>query len=282
MAHKPRRDRRRTTQIAGSAETVAVNSETFEPDWPIAIDMETAPIGEVTTEMMDEAAHKAAEAVATTAYALHGVGDEPAPKATVEPLRSKVQVFVAEPGPLTSPVIGYSPIGIEALAMPLQGDVVTGHDMALSSTDAMGPLAAALEDSSTSIVAGIIAAEEAHVVFQGTTIPLPDLPMPPTEIGGFDITPQPSLPSLGGSIGLINAQVIEMLASNMAETGQFLTALMSATSVTEVVAVNTHHLRRQMELITTQGRQMTTLARTIALDAMKPFGPSSMHYVRDR
>ncbi len=282
MAHKPRRDRRRTTQIAGSAATVAVNSETFEPDRPIAIDMETAPIGEVTTEMMDEAAHKAAEAVATTAFTLHGVGDEPAPKASVEPLRSNSRVFLAEPGPLTSPVIGYSPIGIEALATPLQGDVVTGHDMALSSTDAMGPLAAALEDSSTSNVAGTIAAEEAHVVFQGTTIPLPDLPKPPNEIGRFDKTPQPSLPSLGGSIGLINAQVIEMLASNMAETGQFLTALMSATSVTEVVAVNSHHLRRQMELITTQGRQMTTLARTIALDAMKPFGPSSTYYVRDR
>ena len=91
-----------------------------------------------------------------------------------------------------------------------------------------------------------------------------------------------NLASPGDAIGLLNSQVIEMLAMNMAATGQFLSALMGATSVTEVMAVNTHHLRRQMELMTTQGRQLTTLARTIALDAMRPFGPSSTDHIRDR
>ena len=52
MAHKPRRERRRNTKIAGSEGALAVNSEPSGSDLPLAMD--TAAIGEVTSAMMDE------------------------------------------------------------------------------------------------------------------------------------------------------------------------------------------------------------------------------------
>ena len=103
MAHKPRRDRRRT-QIAGSDGAIAVGAEPSESDFPIAIDMETAAIGKVTSAMMDEAAHKAVEAVSAERHqaAVHSASvsaedlDEPVPppphEATiVEPIPSEDQ-----------------------------------------------------------------------------------------------------------------------------------------------------------------------------------------------
>lgn len=321
MAHKPRRDRRRTSLIADADETPVVSSEPFESDRPIGTEMKTAAISAVTSEMMDDAAHKAADAVLATAHhaatgASPGVDEAPARPAIAEmslgPHASASDVVAAEPVPPASFDLVSSPAGVDHLTIPLEGDVEPDHDAALDhdgvssnradevnaiafdvmehdvvqtpvptfwhdavapSSAVTDPLKADVGDGAEATVPETTPAAEADATVQGGTLTVPALPAPwigaPETLGE---PPQPG-PSMGGSVGLVNAQVIEILASTMAATGQFLTDLMSARSVTEVVAANTQHVRRQMELMTTQGRQMTTLTRTIARDVMKPFGP---------
>ena len=295
MAHKPRRDRRRPSQIAGSDEAIAVGPEPLGSDLPIGLDMETAAIGEVTPEMMDEAGHKAAEAVTAMVeqaafHATHADAEDQDESVThpmveaamAEPVGSESHTSPAEPGRSAFPDVEPSPIVNDAVGTRADSAETTPH-AALPSMDAIETLAPADElasaEEEAEPAAETTAAEEALVTFQDDMTPPAGLPALAAEaLERTDETLRGSLPP-DDPIGLINAQVIEMLASNVAATGQFLTALMGATSVTEVVAVNTHHFRRQMDLLTTQGRQLTTLARTIAFDAMKPFSASTRDHV---
>ena len=294
MAQKPRRDRRRISQIA--APDADVGSEPFESDLPAVSGMETAAIGEVTPAMMEGAAHRAAEAVEALAHHVviqAGQDDEehpvePVPDPTEEPpiappMRSASHGSCAEPDPSAAIAATVPPVEIEGLSM-------TSHDEAVEASPALPlpPLepiepSAPADEAAASTAAEATAGGRALTAFADDMTPPAGLPAPATEaLERTGEAVRRSLPLPGETIGVYGAQVVEMLAANMAATGQFLTALMSATSVTEVVAVNTHHIRRQMELLTTQGRQLTTLARTITLDAMKPFNPSATDHVRDR
>lgn len=285
MAQKPRRERRRISQVVAS--DVDVGSEPFESE----SGMETAAIGEVTPAMMDEVAHRAAEAVEAAAH--HVVlqaghddgqgGDVPvsqpmAEAATVTPIRSESDVSAAEPGPLESLAVPVPPVEIASMGVSPHGESVEAAPaLPLPPPEAIEPSAFVGEAADS--VAVEATAGEALAAFADDMTPPAGLPVSATD--ALERTGEAlrrSLPLPGETIGAYGAQVVEMLAANMAATGQFLTALMGATSVTEVVAVNTHHLRRQMELLTTQGRQLTTLARTITFDAMKPFSPSSTEH----
>ncbi len=98
---------------------------------------------------------------------------------------------------------------------------------------------AAVDGAAVPIAAEATAAGAALAAPMGMT-PLARVPTSPTEaLERIGETLRRSLPSPGETIGVFGAQVVEMLAANMAATGQFLTALMGATSVTELVAVNT-------------------------------------------
>ena len=67
MAQKARRDRRPPAQTPAVDAEMVAESESFGSDLPIGSGMETAAISDVTSAMMDEAAHRAAEAVEAAA-----------------------------------------------------------------------------------------------------------------------------------------------------------------------------------------------------------------------
>lgn len=73
------------------------------------------------------------------------------------------------------------------------------------------------------------------------------------------------------ALGQYNAKVMEIVRSNFASTAALFAALVQAKSVPEAMSLNADHLRRQMEELTSQGRELATLAQRIALDAMQPF-----------
>ena len=293
MAQKPRRDRRRIAQIAASDGDVG--SEPFESDLPTVSGMETAAIGEVTPAMMDEVAHKAAEAVEAVAHhvviqAGHDDGEhpvEPLPHLIAEslilpPIGSESHRSSAEPDPSVAIEAAIPPMEVEGLSVPSHDEAVEAAPALTLPPEAIAP-SALVDEAVASIAAEATAAGGALAAIADDVTPPAALPASPTEaLERTGEAVRRSLPMPGETIGAYGAQVVEMLAANMAATSQFLTALMNATSVTEVVAVNTHHIRRQMELLTTQGRQLTTLARTISLDAMKPFSPSATDHLRDR
>ena len=57
---------------------------------------------------------------------------------------------------------------------------------------------------------------------------------------------------------------------------------MSAKSVPEVVALNAGHVRRQMDAMTTQGRELAGLAQKLAFDALQPIKATVAARSRDR
>ncbi len=72
-----------------------------------------------------------------------------------------------------------------------------------------------------------------------------------------------------------NAKVFEMMRANAASATALFAALVQAKSVPEALSLNADHLRRQVETLTSQGRELATLAQRVALDAMQPFkGPA--------
>ncbi|WP_237479063.1 phasin family protein [Lichenibacterium dinghuense] len=68
-----------------------------------------------------------------------------------------------------------------------------------------------------------------------------------------------------------NAKVMEIMQSNLASTTALFAALIKAKSVPEALSLNADHLRRQMEALTSQGRELATLAQRVAFDALHPF-----------
>lgn len=68
-----------------------------------------------------------------------------------------------------------------------------------------------------------------------------------------------------------NAKVFDMMRANAASASALFAALVQAKSVPEALSINADHLRRQMETLTSQGRELATLAQTVALDALQPF-----------
>ena len=68
-----------------------------------------------------------------------------------------------------------------------------------------------------------------------------------------------------------NAKLFEMMRANAASTTALFAALVQAKSIPEALSLNADHLRRQMETLTSQGRELATLAQGVALDALQPF-----------
>ena len=293
MAQKPRRDRRRTSQVAASDGDVDRGLERFASDLPIGSGMETATIGEVTPAMMDDVAHRVAEAVDAAAHhvvvqtgndeAEHQVDPLPYPSLEAANVLASESEFRVSPelDPDTSLAAESPTIGIESPAGSSHSDAVEATPAPIPRLEPIEP-SAAVEGAAVQIAAEATSAG-ATLATPTNMTPLARVPTSSNgALEGSGETLRRSLPSSGETIGVFGAQVVEMLAANMAATGQFLTALMEVTSVTELVAVNTHHLRRQMEMLTTQGRQWTTLSRTMALDVLKLFGTSSSDHPRDR
>lgn len=67
-----------------------------------------------------------------------------------------------------------------------------------------------------------------------------------------------------------NDKVVEIMQSNIAATTALLSALSQAKSLPEAVAINTDHMRRQLDAMTSQSRELASLAQRLGLDALKP------------
>jgi hypothetical protein len=66
------------------------------------------------------------------------------------------------------------------------------------------------------------------------------------------------------------ARVLDMMRANVASTTAHLAALVQAKSVPDALSLNAEHLRRQVETMVGQGRELATLAQRIALGALQP------------
>lgn len=73
------------------------------------------------------------------------------------------------------------------------------------------------------------------------------------------------------ALGQYNAKVVEIVRTNMAATGALFVALLQTKSLPEAVALNADHMRRQVDTLTSQGRELATLAQKMALAALQPF-----------
>ena len=77
-------------------------------------------------------------------------------------------------------------------------------------------------------------------------------------------------PTPADALSRYNAKVFEVMRTNVASTTALFAALVQARSVPEALSLNAEHLRRQMEAFTSQGRELATLAQSIAADALRP------------
>lgn len=67
-----------------------------------------------------------------------------------------------------------------------------------------------------------------------------------------------------------NAKVVAIMRANTASATSLFAALVQARSIPEAMELNADHLRRQMEAMASQGRELAALAQRIALDAFRP------------
>ncbi len=93
---------------------------------------------------------------------------------------------------------------------------------------------------------------------------------------------QQGLSATASALVQYNVRVLQAFQANLAATSDLCTALMSAKSVPEVVVLNVDHVRRQMDVMTTQGRELANLAQKLASDALQPLKASVTARLRDR
>lgn len=209
-----------------------MNPDPFHPEETAAPQGGTAVIRQVTARMMDEAAHKAA--VLADGVAHHTMAIQAHPT---------LQAHATETSGSASPD------AVPAASMADAGD--PAEDDAHAPADIAD---GALRHSGDTVVSAA-----------------PDAAVPRIEETGTQGTGAPAATAPADAIGEYNAKLFEMARNNMAATGALFAALVQAKSVPEAVALNADHLRRQMETMTTQGRELATLAQKLALDAMQPF-----------
>ena len=79
-----------------------------------------------------------------------------------------------------------------------------------------------------------------------------------------------SFASASKVFGEINAKAFEALRANSVAAFDLFKALASVKSVNEAVALNSEHVRRQMEALGAQTKEMATLAQKLAADSAAP------------
>jgi hypothetical protein len=203
-------------------------------------------IHDVSGEMMEAAARKAAEAADEVAHRASASVDTAldAPAASVETATEQAIVAAGAAAPMVDQASGKAvSTGTAAVADPGRA-----ADRAPSRT--MQASKDALPQAASGDGAG-------HAVQQG-------------------------LSGAAGALVQYNAKLLEAIQANMAATGDFCTALMSAKSVPEVVVLNVDHVRRQMDVMTTQGRELASLAQKLASGAMQPLKATVAARLRGR
>jgi len=65
-------------------------------------------------------------------------------------------------------------------------------------------------------------------------------------------------------------KVVEIARANSNATFDFATALLGARTFAQIVEISTAHTRRQIESLTEQARELTSLAQKVATHAVEP------------
>jgi len=246
MTRKPRPERRRTETDVTSPETSLGSSDPFHPDEATDPMRGVVAIHAVTSEMMDEAARKAAEAVDDIAH------------------RSSASAGVVADAPTAS---------VEAAA-----------EQAMAPTDR--PLAIASRTAQDAVSAGTAAGGLGREVDHAATRGMLTSEGAASHAGAVADRVGHAIPQdvSGPADALVqyNTKLLDAVRANMAATGDLCTALMSAKSLPEVVALNADHVGRQMHVMTTQGRELVSLAQKLAFGALQPLKAMAMSRFQDR
>ncbi|WP_165361394.1 phasin family protein [Lichenibacterium ramalinae] len=237
-----------------------MSSDTFHADAPADPEAGTAVIHPVTPEMMDEAAHKAAQLADDVAHhvvpapeaaheASHRHGDDHAPEAPAPEL--PISELPVPEAPVPELPVAAMTEAVEA-GESVMRDAVEVRSAAGS---AMVAAAETVDDAARAAADRAEAALDRASAAAGAGMS-----------GGTD------------ALGQYNAALLGMVQANLSATGELFAALVKAKSLPEVVAINTDHLRRQFDTLTAQGRDLATLAQKLTSTA---FGPLAGTLRRD-
>ena len=207
-----------------------MSSDTFNAHAPEDPAAGAAVIRPVTPEMMDEAAHRAAQLADDVAH--HVVpAPEPAPAA------------MAEPGPVAQ--AGSDPAGSD------QGSLETARDAMAEIREESGAALVATVDAVDDAVRDAAERVEETLVRTGAT-------------AGSRVSDGAEV------LERYNAALLDIVQANLAAAGDHVAALAGAQSLPEVVAINTDHMRRRFDALATQGRDLAALAQKLAFAAFVP------------
>ena len=209
-----------------------MNTDPFLPASNADPSSGTAAIPPVTDAMMDHAAHRAAELVEAAA---HGgvVSGDAAPHAP--DIAAQAAPEMAEPSAET-PSAAPEPTPVEVAGEAVAPAAEAFDGTAARAVPSGGEVAAAARDA-VSRTAG---------------------------------ASQAALSGSADAFGRYNAKLFEVMRANMAATGSHVAALLQAKSVPEAVTLNADHLRRQLDTMTLQGRELATLAQTLTFGMLAP------------
>ena len=77
------------------------------------------------------------------------------------------------------------------------------------------------------------------------------------------------------TLARFNAKAAEAMRTNVDAAFAFWTSMMSARSLSEAASLNAQHLRRQVETLTAQSRELSALAQQLAVESLDRFRTSS-------
>lgn len=78
-----------------------------------------------------------------------------------------------------------------------------------------------------------------------------------------------------------NQKMADSMRANIESTVAFWTSMMATRSLSEAVALNAQHIRKQMEALTAQGRELSSIAQRLATQSFEPLR-TSLHSTVDQ
>ena len=83
-------------------------------------------------------------------------------------------------------------------------------------------------------------------------------------------TMEQTFTAAGKSLQAFSAKALEAYRANAAASMEYVQALATARTVSEAIAVQSEHMRKQYEALTAQAKELTALAQQVAAEAAGP------------
>lgn len=204
-----------------------------------------AVIRPVTPAMMDEAAHRAAQLADDVA---HHLAPAPVPEAV-----SSSDAAPPEP------------------AAAMDESLRSVQDVATDAAETVQAAATGMAASAAHQAEALQSATGSALVSAAETVD--DTVRAAAARSGAALSGAADRPLSGGveALSQYNAALLGLVQANLSATGDLVAALSRARSLPEIVAINTDHLRRQMDAAATQGRALAEITQRFATTALLPF-----------